>query len=48
MKKVINVEIVYPEQLQPVKLGLAFSNEFTEKELIILRLILVSYSNVEI
>lgn len=48
MKKVINGEIVYPEQLQPVKVGLALSNEFTEKELIILRLILGGYSNVEI
>lgn len=48
MEKVINGEIVYPEQLQPVKVGLASSNEFTEKELIILRLILGGYSNVEI
>lgn len=48
MEKVINGEIVYPEQLQPVKVGLALSNEFTEKELIILRLILGGYSNVEI
>lgn len=48
MEKVINGEIVYPEQLQPVKVGLALSNEFTEKELIILCLILGGYSNVEI
>lgn len=48
MEKVINGEIVYPEQLQPVKVGLALSNKFTEKELIILRLILGGYSNVEI
>lgn len=48
MEKVINGEIVYPEQLQSVKVGLALSNEFTEKELIILRLILGGYSNVEI
>ena len=48
MEKVMNGEIVYPKQLQQVKVGLALSNEFTEKELIILRLILVSYSNVEI
>ena len=48
MEKVIKGEIVYPEQLQPVKVGLASSNEFTEKELIILRLILGGYSNVEI
>ena len=48
MEKVINGEIVYPEQLQPVKVGLALSNEFTEKELIILHLILGGYSNVEI
>lgn len=48
MEKVINGKIVYPEQLQPVKVGLALSNEFTEKELIILRLILGGYSNVEI
>lgn len=48
MEKVTNGEIVYPEHLQPVKVGLALSNEFTEKELIILRLILGGYSNVEI
>lgn len=48
MEKVINGEIVYPEHLQPVKVELALSNEFTEKELIILRLILGGYSNVEI
>lgn len=48
MEKVMNGEIVYPKQLQPVKVGLASSNEFTEKELIILRLILGGYSNVEI
>lgn len=48
MEKVINGEIVYPKHLQPVKVGLALSNEFTEKELIILRLILGGYSNVEI
>lgn len=48
MEKVINGEIVYHEHLQPVKVGLALSNEFTEKELIILRLILGGYSNVEI
>lgn len=48
MEKVIKGEIVYPEHLQPVKVGLALSNEFTEKELIILRLILGGYSNVEI
>ena len=48
MEKVINGEIVYPEHLQPVKVGLALSNEFTEKELIILRFILGGYSNVEI
>lgn len=48
MEKVMNGEIVYPKQLQQVKVGLASSNEFTEKELIILRLILGGYSNVEI
>lgn len=48
MEKVMNGEIVYPKQLQQVKVGLALSNEFTEKELIILRLILGGYSNVEI
>ena len=41
-------EIVYPKQLQPVKVGLALSTEFTEKELEILRLILGGYSNIEI
>ena len=48
MEKVMNGEIVYPKQLQQQKVGLALSNEFTEKELIILRLILGGYSNVEI
>ena len=48
MEKVMNGEIVYPKQHKQVKVGLALSNEFTEKELIILRLILGGYSNVEI
>lgn len=48
MERVMQGEIVYPKQLQPVKVGLALSTEFTEKELEILRLILGGYSNIEI
>ena len=48
MERVMQGKIVYPKQLQPVKVGLALSTEFTEKELEILRLILGGYSNIEI
>ena len=47
-QRVINGEIVYPDKLQPVKMGLALSTEFTEKELEILRLMTGGYSNREI
>lgn len=48
MERVMNGEIVYPSVVQSVKLGLAESSEFTEKELEILRLMTGGYSNVEI
>ena len=48
MEKVMNGEIVYPKCTQPVKIGLALSTEFTEKELEILRFMTGGYSNVEI
>ena len=44
----MNGEIVYPCSPQPVKMGLALSTEFTEKELEILRLMTGGYSNTEI
>ena len=48
MEKVMQGEIVYPKNTQSVKVGLALSSEFTERELEILRLITGGYSNVEI
>lgn len=39
MEKVMQGEIVYPKNTQSVKVGLALSSEFTERELEILRLI---------
>ena len=48
MKRVMNGEKVYPSCTQSVKLGLAKSSEFTEKELEILRLMTGGYSNIEI
>lgn len=48
MEQVMEGKIVYPTKPQSIKVGLALSNEFTEKELEILRLILGGYSNVEI
>lgn len=48
MDRVMNGEIVYPSGLQPVKLGLAFSTEFTDRELTILREITGGFSNQEI
>jgi len=48
MERVMNGEIVYPSKTQSVKLGLAESSEFTEKELEILRLMTGGYSNIEI
>lgn len=48
MERVMNGEIVYPGSPQPVRMGLALSTEFTEKELEILRLMTGGYSNTEI
>ena len=48
MDKVVNGETVYPAGLQTVDVGLAKSNEFTEKELIVLRLMTGGFSNQEI
>lgn len=48
MDRVMNGEKVYPDGLQPVKLGLAFSTEFTDRELTILREITGGFSNQEI
>ena len=48
MERVMNGEIVYPDSPQPVRMGLASSCEFTEKELEILRLMTGGYSNQEI
>lgn len=48
MDKVINGETVYPQNLQIVNIGNAKSNEFTKKELVVLRLMTGGYSNQEI
>ena len=48
MDRVMNGEKVYPDGLQPVKLGLALSCEFTDRELTILREITGGFSNQEI
>lgn len=48
MDRVMNGEKVYPDGLQSVKLGLAFSTEFTDRELTILREITGGFSNQEI
>ena len=48
MERVVSGEIVYPDSPQPVRMGLALSTEFTEKELEILRLMTGGYSNTEI
>lgn len=48
MDRVMQGEIVYPEGLQVVNIGVAKSNEFTEKELRVLRLMTGGYSNQEI
>lgn len=48
MERVVSGEIVYPDSPQPVRMGLALSTEFTEKELEILRLMTGGYSNMEI
>ena len=41
-------EIVYPDGLQTVDVGLAKSSEFTDKELVVLRFMTGGYSNQEI
>ena len=48
MERVMNGENVYPTKPQPVKMGLANSTEFTNKELEILRLMTGGYTNIEI
>lgn len=48
MDRVMSGEIVYPEGLQVVNIGVAKSSEFTEKELVVLRLMTGGYSNQEI
>ena len=48
MERVMGGETVYPEHSQPVRMGLADSTEFTERELEILRLMTGGFSNVEI
>ena len=48
MDRVMNGEIVYPDGLQVVNIGVAKSSEFTEKELVVLRLMTGGYSNQEI
>ncbi len=48
MDRVINGENVYPKEIQIVKIGIANSNEFTKKELVVLRLMTGGYSNQEI
>ena len=35
MERVINGEIVYPDKLQPVKMGLALSTEFTDRKSVV-------------
>ena len=41
-------ESVYPDSTPKVKLGLAFSNEFTERELEVLRIMITGVSNAAI
>ncbi len=48
MDKVMNGETVYPEKTQKVTVGLATSEEFTCRELEILKLMTGGYSNIEI
>lgn len=48
MDKVMDGKIVYPDSLHVVNVGIAKSNEFTKKELIVLRLMTGGYSNQEI
>ena len=48
MDRVMSGEQVYPDSLQPARMGLASSAEFTERELEILREMTGGYSNQEI
>lgn len=48
MERVMQGETVYPDNVQTISMGLATSDEFTEKELEILRFMTGGYSNVEI
>lgn len=48
MNKVMEGQIIYPDKPLKVNVGLAKSNEFTDKELIVLRYITGGYSNQEI
>ncbi len=48
MDKVMNGEVIYPEKTQKVNVGLATSEEFTRRELEVLRLMTGGYSNIEI
>ena len=48
MDRVMQGEIVYPDGLQVVNIGVAKSSEFTKKELVVLRLMTGGYSNQEI
>lgn len=48
MDRVMSGEIVYPDGLQTVDVGLAKSSEFTDKELVVLRFMTGGYSNQEI
>lgn len=48
MDRVMDGETVYPECKQIVNIGVAKSDEFTEKELVVLRLMTGGYSNQEI
>ena len=48
IKRVLGGEIVYPEDKPKVPLGLAYSSEFTERELEILREVTGGFTNAEI
>ena len=48
IKRVVNGEIVYPDDKPKVSLGLADSGEFTERELEILREVTGGFTNMEI
>lgn len=48
IKRVLNNEIVYPEEVPEVELGLAKGSEFTERELEILREMTGGFTNAEI